>query len=174
VQNGIQLILDNRDDHRYYRTELYETFTALLQTPPLLEIAIGEAKQLKLIKEQQTSRAKKRSSNKTAVYDLEECINNIIEFIFLSYGKLHEWNEAISYWHKHYEESDLEIKLFHILNLLETYNRTEEWQQAYNNAVKSGIQPGDKLKMRYTFLQEHGRLPTQDERIEILNRRLEL
>lgn len=158
VKNGLRLALDNKDDPSYYKIGLSATFAEMLQTPPLTEIAVAEAKLMKRRKEQHKPKSK-RGGFSSEWFAFEGDINNIVEAVFLCQAKLHEWEEAISYWKENHLESDEEIRLFQLLDLLSDYNRIDEWQQEYDNAVQSGVQPRERLQKTYNFLKEHAKFP---------------
>ncbi|MCR4432028.1 MAG: hypothetical protein NUV45_13545 [Tepidanaerobacteraceae bacterium] len=158
VKSVVELVINSSVDRETLHSHLIMELVRNLKTPDSKKIAIEQCRVLK----SEIDNSKKMSSKKSYdsyEYRREEKINNLVETVFRLNMALCEYEEAIKYFHDNYVESDDEVSLYVLLDLLFEYELKEYWLREYDKALKKGIKPRGSLQKTRKFILENGSLP---------------
>lgn len=160
IKSVINLVINNTADRETLHSSLICVLIMNLKSSDSKEMAVEQCKQL--IKELQKS--KQASSKKSWLldssdYQREEKINNLVEMVFRINIELCEFDEATRFFNKNYIERNAEITLYVLLKFLWEYELKELWIHEYENALKNGVKPREKLIKIYEYIQENNSLP---------------
>lgn len=162
IEEAISLIIDQNLGREGLHTDLMDVLQALLHTPPLRETALDVCKSL-LLNQEQTYRkrfgsldAKKSVSYSPQSYRLEGTIQNLTTLMFRIHMSLFDEAAAVRSFQKHYWESNAEVKLYILLQLLQTFDRKDRWIQEYEDAWARQVKPRESLSQSYETLVQTG------------------
>ena len=153
IDQGLVLIRDSRLNRYTLGSNLVQVLVDRLRTPESLEMAIERAAQL--ISDPDPVPDQKRE------YSSADRTNRLVEFGFLAYIKLSDYDNAIGFFNRHYTRGAPEITLYVLLEWLRSLHRDDLWQREYERAVQEGIKPRDSLARAYDYLKIHGELPSK-------------
>jgi hypothetical protein len=163
IKNALLLLINNSLNRYTLHENLMQVILEFTKTPDMREMTIANCSELIETIKKEPSIQKGRQSN----YDKwkfdserEEKINNLTEMAFLSYARLYEYSEAISYFKANYCKTDKEVALYILLRLLFKLNQKDHFLQEYERAIADGINPRETLKKAYRFTKEKGELPS--------------
>ncbi|MFC4618889.1 hypothetical protein ACFO4N_09125 [Camelliibacillus cellulosilyticus] len=140
------------------------TFVKLLTTAPLIEMAIDALKDMKKQMKKQAPPNQRRFSSERCEY--EDNVNYVVATIYQCYGKLHEWDEAITYFKNNVLGDKKSVKVEWLLSLLANDQRIEEWKKEYELYIQTWQSTDQHLQAIYDFLNECGRFPSNLELLE--------
>lgn len=132
-----------------------------LKTTDSRKIAIEEARaQSGRLEQEWNSLSQKTSSwSRMDSYERKEKIEHLTELIFRLSVNLCEYDEGIDYYKKHIQDSNSEVDLYCLLQLLFEYNLRDYWMREYEAAVKKKVEPKESLKRVYTYIKDNGEFP---------------
>ncbi len=105
-----------------------------------------------------------RKSNSQYVYDEKQDkwvkkVNRLVNIIVRTYMALCEYDEAIKYFKTFFIGKDKEVVLYHVLDLLQSYEMKDLWLREYDEAVSKGVEPRKSINMTRKALLEKGTFP---------------
>lgn len=153
IENAIALMVNNSLNRDTLYFTLMNVILEFLKTPDMNAMAVAKCDKLIL-----TAKSE-HPTQKTSEYEIESKIKNLSEMGFLCYAHLYEYDNAIDYFKKNYSERDKEISLYALLRLLFQLGLKDYWLKEYEEAIKNGIQPRERLIKMYRFIQENKKLP---------------
>lgn len=160
IRDTLQLIIENGVDRETFTSTLLITLLEELPNAPLKEQATQICQQL--VEDQKEKLAQLQSPKKSRYsftssneYVEREKLNSLVEMIFILQSTLAEKEQAVQYYQQHYLEDNSEIKLYVLLREIKNYQHTEDWLQAYEHAVKEGINPRRDLTREYNYIKKH-------------------
>ncbi|MCP4399712.1 MAG: hypothetical protein GY801_20705 [bacterium] len=158
IKQAISLVVDNGLNRYTLYTNLMDVVLGFLPGPDAKELAIQTCDEL--LQTLKTSPAKtKKGWFDQESYARNEKINNLVEMTFLCCGELHEFERGIQYFSHHYVEKSPEVKLYILLQFLFSFAQSTLFIREYENAVKQGIKPREKLVTLYQAVQATGEFP---------------
>lgn len=83
-------------------------------------------------------------------YSVESLANEINELIFAFESKNGLTKQAMDYFYTHSKERDNEVKLYIMLNIIDSWYDEEDWLTCYEYALKKKIKPRSRLQEEYT------------------------
>jgi hypothetical protein len=162
IKNALLSIVNNPLNRYTLPEDLMEVMLEFAKTPDLRKLIVAHCTELiEATKREQPPRMERQRGYDSYRADCEkaEKLNNLTKMAFLSYARLYEYPEAISYFKANYCESDQEIALYVLLRLLFDLNQKDHFLQEYEKALANGIKPRDTLKKMYRIAKEKGELP---------------
>jgi len=162
IKNALLLMVDNSLNRYTLHEDLMQVILEFAKTPDLREMTIANCSELIETLKKEPSIQKGRQSNYDkwqSDYEREGKINTLTEMAFLSYARLYEYSEAISYFKANYCKADKEVTLYVLLRMLFELNQKDHFLQEYEGALADGINPRETLKKAYRFTREKGELP---------------
>lgn len=164
ISSAIRLTINNRSNGDIIDSFLIATLVANIKSPEARELALLEAMNYKKkLDSKNASLTKGKYNMSIAEYEHNERINNVVELIFVLNVELCEYEEGIRYYKQNRLESNKEVSLYLLLELLEENNLVDLWKREYEEAVKKSIKPREILNIKYKFINEHGRIPCYEE-----------
>ncbi|MCP4347843.1 MAG: hypothetical protein GY795_20260 [Desulfobacterales bacterium] len=158
IKQAISLVVNNSLNRETLYTTLMENVLEFLSSPDAKELAVESCDEL-LQEIKALPKKSKKAWHDDSEYVRNEKINNLVEMAFLSCGQLSQFERGIQYFQTNYIEKSPEIKLFVLLHLLFSFQQTGFFVQEYENALKRGIKPREKLTEIYENIQEKGEFP---------------
>lgn len=159
VKSAIELTIDNTPDRDTLHSSLMCVLIANLKTPDAKEIAIEQCIQLLNELENYKKNIKNKSWSFKNDFDYREKFNNITEMVFRIYIELCEFDKAVNFFYKNYEETNKEIELYVLLRMISEYKLKELWLREYENALKKKIKPREGLTETYNYIKDNGKIP---------------
>ncbi|GIN57384.1 hypothetical protein [Lederbergia ruris] len=148
IRDSLLLIVDNDVDYSTLYESLLQTLLEVLNNAPLKERAVRICADLL---EEMPSKGK-------LSYKEEEKRNHLVTMIFMLQSRLGEYQEAVTYYKKHYVDSD-EVKLDILLELIMNFQRTQDWIHEFDVAVEKGIKPRTSLQEMYKHIKNTNSFP---------------
>jgi hypothetical protein len=139
VNRGIGLIINNTVSIETLYSYLMDEFILILGNPDAKYAAIDLVN--KMIADNKKPTAPKKSSYYDSfdeTYRIESKNNNLAEFGYRLYASLFEFEEAIQFYKKHAKQSDSEVKLYILINLLFENRQKEYIKLELQEAAKAG------------------------------------
>ena len=128
------------------------------------DIAIQEAmKQRAAIYQNINISSKKKWNADHEKYERDEKANLLTELVFRLNILQCEYEEGIRYFKDNIRETDNEIILYMLLDLLYEYSLTDYWIKEYEEAVKKKVIPRTSLVKVYQYMKVYGELPDSFE-----------
>jgi len=154
IKKAVFLTLDSSCDRDTYHAQLLYALAETLKTPDAKELAL---KQCTLFPaEYDRYQAAKTvfvfnysSWDSLWEYRREDHLNYAVELYLILKSSLHEYDDGIAYFWKHFTSHDKEIVLYCLLRYLGDEDLNHLWIREYEKAVKSGITPRDYLEDEY-------------------------
>lgn len=152
IKTALKLALENGLDRQTLYSDLIAVFISYLKSTDARMLAIEQCKSL--IAEY---RAKTQTKSVSLFGDYDsyrrgEIINDLAITVFQLYIRLYEYDEAISYYYDNHKESNKEIILYVLLNMLKNLDLKDLWLREYRNAVKEGIKPREHLQREFDYI----------------------
>lgn len=158
IRDSLLLILENEIDYDTLKSSLSQVLLDTLNNAPLKEkaIRIGED-----ILGEKKANAKKvlRAEGKSISIRGEDCINDLVEMIFMTQSSLGEFKVANKFFNQHYVSLNKEIKLYVLLGLIMHNQRVDDWMEEYESAVQKGINPRKALEKATEYIREKSEFP---------------
>ncbi len=156
IRDALLLMTKNALNRYTLHFDLMFVILDFLKTPDMREMAIKMTEEL--LEKERTHRppAKKEWSYD---YGLKERINTLAEMGFFCYAELYDYDNAISFFKRHYRERDAEIRLYVLIELLFMLGQKEYIVQEYEEAIRKGIKPRDQLRELYAYIKKNNELP---------------
>lgn len=159
IKSAIQLVIKSNVDRVTLNSSLINTLISNLKSTDFKEIAIEQSLKIKEEMARPVPNKKKSYSDTYTEYKREEENNLLVEIIFKLYLELCEYDKAIKYFNSNYKEWDKEVTLFILLLNLHLYGLKDYWVKVYEDAVKRGTEPRNRLRETYEYIKENGDLP---------------
>jgi len=161
VRSAILLVINSYVDQVTLDSSLINILISNLKSPDFREIAIEQSLKLKEELTRLVPKMKKSISHDHSAYEREEKNNRLVEIIFKLNIALCEYDKAIKYFNHNYKSHDMEVTLYVLLLHLSIYRLKDKWVNVYEDAVKSGIEPRERLKETYNYIMENDKMPEQ-------------
>lgn len=160
VKSVVELVINSSLDRETLYSSLIKVLVKNLKFPHLKEMGIEQS----IILKEELDKLKPTQSKKIWVsdssdYKRREKINNLVEIVFRLNIELCEYEKAIKYFNDNHVERDNEISLYVLLSLLLEYELKEYWLREYDEALKKGIKPRERLEKTYKYIKENETLP---------------
>ena len=139
-------------DRNSLHVELDAIYANSLPTSDLKYKAIGFIKEYVKHYEAELKEKKKYSHDK---YQLKADIEEMCKILLLISLSLCEPEDAITYYYKHVHDSNLEITLYKLLNMIDNYGDDKLWIRVYEDGLLKGIQPRSSFENRYLELKKN-------------------
>ena len=136
-------------DRNSLHIEMENIFVNMLKTSDLKYKTIEFIKEY-VEKYEKELKNEKRYSNSR--YRLERNIEEMCATMLIIGIRLFEPEEAIKYYWQHDKETDKEITLYKILNVISCLGEDELWIKAYDYGLIRRVEPRDYLKKKYEKL----------------------
>ncbi|MFC1977627.1 hypothetical protein ACFLWS_05115 [Chloroflexota bacterium] len=156
IKNALLLMVNNSLNRYTLHENLMQVILDFAKTPDLREMTIASCSELIETINKNPSTQKERKYG----YEREEKLNTLTKMVFLSYTRLYEYSEAISYFKANYCEVDKEVTLYILLRMLFDLKQKDYFLQEYERALADGIHPRQTLKQAYHFTRDKGVLPS--------------
>lgn len=164
IKKGIALVLEPGIDRVTLHSTLLCVFAENLKTVDARDIAIQEAmKQRAAIYQNINTSSKKKWNADHEKYERDEKANLLTELVFRLNILQCEYEEGIRYFKDNIRETDNEIILYMLLDLLYEYSLTDYWIKEYEEAVKKKVIPRTSLVKVYQYMKVYGELPDSFE-----------
>ncbi len=137
--------LNVKYDPTIFHDSLFDVFSSFLHTPDTRKLAI------KLLEEK--VEILKGNYIKNNSYENKERLNSFVRCILNIYIDLYEPQVGIKYFLKEYNERDLEVKEYYLLDVLEGAELYTEWVAEYENKVKK-VDFRESLKEKYNVIKK--------------------
>ena len=152
IRDMLLMVTTGGLDRETLYTELEFLLLGELEVSDVKYMAIQEAKELICGKEKEIGALTRYSSGR---FQKEECVNELCNMILMTAAALCEPEPEVEYYFKHCQESNKEIILYKILEVLWYMDDDKTWVWAYEYAVKKGIKPREELQKRYVDMTEN-------------------
>jgi hypothetical protein len=152
VQGGILLAVGNDGSCSSFCDRLMEIFVEFLSTPDLKQMAIAgcSAAWDNVRKNGPPCPHRDVAHEKSyGAYDTRTMLRNLATLGFMCHVALSEYEEAVDYFYRRYDEKDSEISLYVLLRLIERYGQRDLWIQTYEDSITRGVRPREELKSSY-------------------------
>lgn len=160
IKRSVALILEPGLDRETIHSELLCVLAANLKTTDAKETAIREAMEQKSALDQAANISPKNKWRMSHTeYERNEKANILTELVFRLNILLCEYEEGIRYFKKNICETDKEIELYVLLQLLYQYDLKDWLIKEYEEAVKKKVEPRESLVKVYQYTKVHGGLP---------------
>lgn len=160
IKSSVVLVVDEMANHSSFFSSLDGVLIGQLKTRDTIEIALRACLDLK--KENFLSDLSPRHKYSSATmnrYYLEHKINAHVKLVVKLKLSLHDYDDAIKYFHRHYKERDKEVALYILLWSLYSYDLKDYWLREYEVGVQKGIKPRNSLQKTYDYITENNQLP---------------
>lgn len=159
VKSAILLVINSYVDPGTLTSSLIAILVSNLGSTDFKEMAIEQSLLLKEELASPIPKLKKNSISNRSEYEREEKNNMLVEIIFELNIELCEYDKAIKYFNRNYKAWNKEVTLYVLLMHLSIYELKDYWVKVYEDAVTSGIEPRERLKETYAYIQENNKLP---------------
>jgi hypothetical protein len=158
ISNALQLVVNNHLDRETLKESLLLELLEFLKTPDLKEMGITRAELLlSEMKKEWESKSEKSKGRRVFVMTEED-----LSGFWLKYNidiTLYQHEDAIRFYKQHYMEDSEEVKLYVLLDLLFRYKLKDYWLREYEDALKQGVKPRERLQKMYRYISENGEFP---------------
>jgi hypothetical protein len=156
IKDTLLLLINTRLNRNTLHSDLMYVVMEFLKTPEMREMAVSECTALL-----EVIKMGPRPNKESWEYRNEEKekTNLLAEMGFLCFAQLYEFENAVSYFNRHYLEASQEIKLYILLELLFRSNQKDLFLKEYDNSLKNGVRPRIELEKTYHFVKENGKFP---------------
>lgn len=158
IKEAVSLIVNNSLNRYTLYTTLMKIVLEFLDSPDSKELAVEVCDEL-LQEIKVLPQKPKKALYDQSEYDRNKKINNLVEMVFLCYGQLNEFEQAIKYFQANHIDTSPEVKLYILLRFLFSFQQTGLFIQEYENALKRGIKPREQLEKMYKKILKTGKLP---------------
>ncbi|WP_321024123.1 hypothetical protein [Eisenbergiella porci] len=160
IKKAIALTVNSGMDRNTIHSELMMVLAVNLPTADSKLLAIEEAKAQKAELDGEINRnSGKKTVNSYSGFEKKEKANNLTELIFRLYAELCEYEDGISYYKRNIHETNKEVELYLLLELLYLYDLKDLLLREYEKGVKSRIKPRKNLTEIYQYTKVRGELP---------------
>lgn len=160
IKRSVVLVVDEMANQSSFFSSLDDVLIEQLKTRDTIEMALKACLELK--KEgflSDLSPGHKYSSATMNDYYLEHKINAHVRLVVKLKLSLHEYEDAIKYFYKHYKERNKEVAMYVLLWHLYRNDLKDYWLREYETGVKKGIKPRKSLQETYDHIIENNQLP---------------
>jgi hypothetical protein len=155
IKTAVYLTLDSNVDRDTLHSWLLWTLMGKLKTPDVKEIALSQC--VTFIETYDVFQAVKSVFRYNLEYDnyrKNDCISYAAELYLIIKFSLYDYDDGISFYWKHFcKYSNSEITLYCLLEIIDPEENKDLWIREYENAVKKGIEPREKLIEEYMSLK---------------------
>ena len=131
-------------DRNSLYSELEAIYAGALMTSDLKYKALGFIKEF--VEKYEAKLQNNKRDRSLDSYRVKRCIEELCETMLIISILLYEPEDAVEYYWQHDLERDDEIKLYKILDTINTFGDEQLWIQVYEDGLKKNINPRDSLE----------------------------